>query len=91
MKTHLGLDMTQADASPEVTKSNLLIVRHMLMNRIKTQQAPMGQYGNRPGLAPTVPDYGSLATGAEDKFNAAQKTPATGTAKTSSGNRFSWQ
>jgi hypothetical protein len=66
--------MTNYEASPEVAKSNLLIVRHMLMNRAKTQAAPMGQYGQRPGLAPTVPDYGSLANGAEQKFNAAQNS-----------------
>jgi hypothetical protein len=72
LKTHLGLDMTDPNASPEVTKSNLLIARHMLMNRIKTQQAPMGQYGERAGLKPTVPDYGTVGGGAEQKFDAAQ-------------------
>jgi uncharacterized protein YjbK len=72
MKTKLGLDMTDYNASPEVTKSNLLIARHMLMNRVKTQQDPMGQYGQRNGIAPTVPDYGSLAKGAVNNFNNAQ-------------------
>ena len=76
LKTKLGIDLMDPNVSAENFQSNMKILKHLLQNRAKTMAAPMGQYGDRPGITPVIND-GSTTAG--------------GTSKTSSGNRFTWQ
>jgi hypothetical protein len=47
MKTKLGLDLVDPNTSPEVFKSNMTILKHMLENRKNSMLKPMGVYGER--------------------------------------------
>lgn len=49
-KTKLGLELTDPNVSPDVFKSNMKILKHMLETRRETMAAPMGKYADRPGI-----------------------------------------
>jgi hypothetical protein len=73
LKTRLGLDLMNPNVSAENFQSNMKILKHLLENRAKTMAAPMGNYGNRPGIEPVQTKFGSSGTATNPDVESAKK------------------
>lgn len=59
LKTKLGIDLTNPNVSPENFRSNMGILKDLLATRGRTMAAPMGIYGQRPGIQFTPQQSGA--------------------------------